>query len=76
MRPFDLFIQLNSWIDQQSNLPIEMQFYISVMFLGPPDDIIHEEKPFLQLKKRIMDRPTDQPTDGQTDPLIEMRGRI
>ena len=48
-----------------------------MMFLGLPDDI-HEEKPsFLQLKKkRITDGPTDQQTDGQTDPLIEMRGRI
>ena len=37
--------------DQQAYLPEEMQFYISVMFPGLPDDI-HEEKPsFLQLKK-------------------------
>ena len=49
------------------DLPVEMQFYISVMFLGLPDDI-HEEKPsFLQFKKkRITDRRTDGPTDGQT----------
>ena len=26
-------------MDQQKYLPIEMQFYISVMFLGLPDDI-------------------------------------
>ena len=69
-------------MDQQSYLPVEMQFYISVMFLGLPDDI-HEEKPsFLQSKKNAlrtdgrMDRRTDGPTDGRTDPLIEMRGRI
>ena len=45
-----------------------MQFYISVMLLGLPDDI-HEEKPsFLQFKKkRITDRPTDGRTDGRTD---------
>ena len=67
--------------DQHTYLPVEMQFYISVMFLGLPDDI-HDEKPsFLQFeKKRITDRQTDQPTDrrtdGRTDPLIEMRGRI
>ena len=48
---------------QQTYLPGEMQFYISVMFLGLPDDI-HEEKPsFLQSKKRI----TDRRTDGRTD---------
>ncbi len=64
--------------DQQTYLPVEMQFYISVMFLGLPDDI-HDEKPsFLQFEKNALrtDRQTDQPTDGPTDPLIEMRGRI
>ena len=46
-----------------------MQFYISVMFLGLPDDI-HEEKPsFLQFKKNALrtHRPTDGRTDGRTD---------
>ena len=39
-------------MDQQTYLPVEMQFYISVMFLGLPDDM-HEEKPsFLELKKK------------------------
>ena len=64
--------------DQQAYVPVEMQFYISVMFLGLPDDI-HEEKPsFLQSKKNALrtDGRTDGPTDGRTDPLIEMRGRI
>ena len=52
-------------MDQQSDLPIEMQFYISVMFLGLPEDK-HEEKPsFLQFKKNAL--PTDRPTDGRTD---------
>ena len=61
-------------MDQQTYLPVDMQFYISGMFLGLLDDI-HEEKPsFLDLKKNAL--PTDQPTDGRTDPLIEMRGRI
>ena len=41
-----------------------MQFYISVILMGLPDDI-HEEKPsFLEFKKK---RITDQPTDGPTD---------
>ena len=44
-----------------------MQFYISVMFLGLPDDI-HDEKPsFLQFKKKTRDGPTNQRTDGRTD---------
>ena len=61
-------------MDQQTYLPVEIQFYISMMFLGLPDDI-HEEKPlFLQFKKNAL--PTNQPTDGRTDPLIEMQGRI
>ena len=53
--------------DQQTYLPVEMQFYISVMFLDLPDDI-HEEKPsFLQFKKKLItDGPRDRPTDGQT----------
>ena len=43
-----LTLYMERWMDQQTYLPIEMQFYISVMFLGLPDDI-HEEKPsFLQ----------------------------
>ena len=50
-------------MDQQTYLAFEMQFYISVMFLGPPDDI-HEEKPFCNLKKNALR--TDQPTDEQT----------
>ena len=41
-------------MDQQSYLPVEMHFYISVMFLALPDDI-HEEKPsFLQSKKNAL----------------------
>ena len=52
--------------DKQTYLPVEMQFYISVMFLGLPDDI-HEEKPsFLQSKKTHYG-PTDEPIDGWTD---------
>ena len=62
-------------MDQQKYLPIEMQFYISVMFLGLPDDI-HEEKPsFLRFKKNALptNQPTDGPTDGQTHPHVETR---
>ena len=51
--------------DQQTNLPVEMQFYIFVMLLVLPDDI-HEEKPsFLQFKKNALR--TDRRTDGPTD---------
>ena len=68
------------FIEGRTNRHTSLQFYISVMFLGLPDDI-HEEKPsFLQFKKKTRyqptDRRTDRPTDGRTDPLIEMRGRI
>ena len=59
-------------MDGPTDLPVEMQFYISVMFLGLPDDI-HEEKPsYLQFKKNALqidgwtNRWTDRPTDGQT----------
>ena len=51
--------------DQQTYLSVKMQFYISVMLLGLPDDI-HEEKPaFLQSKKNALR--TDGRTDGRTD---------
>ena len=55
--------------DQQAYFPIEMQFYISAMFVGFPDEI-HEEKPsFLDFENNWLrtDRPTDGPTDGRTD---------
>ena len=69
---------MDSRTDQQAYLPVEMQFYISVMFLGLPDDIHEEKALFLQFKKNALrtDRRTDRRTDGRTDPLIEMRGRI
>ena len=64
MRPFDLFNE-DRGMDQQTYLPVEMQFYVSMMFLGLTDDI-HEEKPlFLQFKKNALR--TNQPTDGRTD---------
>ena len=71
---------MDRWTDQQADIPIEMQFYLSVMFLGFPDKI-HEEKPsFLDLENNWLrterrtdgwtdartDRRTDGPTDGQT----------
>ena len=65
-------------MDLQAYFPIEMQFYISVMFLGFSNEI-HEEKPsFLDFENNWLrtDGRTDGPTDGRTDPLIEMRGRI
>ena len=60
-------------MDQKAYFPLEMQFYISVMFLGFPDKI-HEEKPsFLDFENNWLrtdqrtDRRTDQRTDGPTD---------
>ncbi len=81
---------MDRWTDQQAFFLIEMQFYISVMFLDFPDKI-HEKNPsYLDFEKnwlrtdrrtdgrtdRRTDGPTDGRTDGRTDPLIEMRGRI
>ena len=34
---------MDRWIDQKAYFPIEMQFYISVMFLGLPDNILEEK---------------------------------
>ena len=75
-------LDMDRWTDQQTYLLIEMQFYISVMFLGLPDNI-QEEKPFFFKFEnnwlptdQPMDGRTDKPTDKWTDPLIEMRGRI
>ena len=51
------------------DFPTEMQFYISVMFLGFPNEI-HEEKPsFLDFENNWLrtDGRTDGPTDGPTD---------
>ena len=72
--------------DQQAYFPMEMQFYISVMFLGFPNEIQEGKPSFLDFENnwlwtdRRTDRPTDGPmdqrTDGRTDPLIEMQGRI
>merc|ERR1712002_1019632 len=59
-------------MDQQKYLPIEMQFYISVMFLGLPDNI-HEEKPSFLLSKKTHYGPTDGPTDGRTDGPTDRR---
>ena len=67
---------MDRWMDQQAYFPIEMQFFIFVMFLGFPDKI-HEEKPsFLDFENNWLrthgptDRPTDGPTDGPTDALM------
>ena len=54
-------------MDQQAYLPVEMQFYIFVMFLGLPDHI-HEEKIFIfAIYKKTHYGPTNRPTDGPTD---------
>ena len=55
--------------DQQAYFPIEMQFYISVMFLGFLNEI-HEEKPsFLDFENNWLrsDGRTEGETDGRTD---------
>ena len=69
MRPFDLFSTFNTdrQTDQHANFPIEMQFYISVTFLGFPDEI-HKEKPSISDFENNW-LPTDGPTDGLTDTL-------
>ena len=84
MRPFDLFLTFNMGrrTDQQAYFPIEMQFYISVMFLGFPNEIQEGKPSFLDFENNWLrtdgrtNGPTDGPTDGRTDPLIEMRGCI
>ena len=49
-----------------------MQFYISVMFLGLPDNIQEEKPSFFNFENNWLptdgpaDGPTDGPTDGQT----------
>ena len=66
--PFFSTFNMDRRTDQQAYFPIEMQFYISVMFLGFPDEI-HEEKPsFLDFENNWLrtDGPTDGRTDGQT----------
>ena len=80
MRPFDLFptFNIDRRMGQQAFFPIEMQLYISVMFLGFPDKIRKEKPSFSYFENNWlrMTGPTDRPTDGWTDPRIEMRGRI
>ena len=72
--PFFATFNMDRQMDQQAHFPIEMQFYISVMYLGFSDKI-HEEKPSFSDFENNWLR-TDRRTDGRTDPLIEMRGRI
>ena len=64
MRPLDLFslLKMDRWTDQQTYLPIEMQFYISVMFLGLPDNIQEEKPPFFSTLKITGYRPMDRRT--------------
>ena len=85
MRPFDLFSTLNMdrRTDQQTYLPIQIQFYITVIIQEEKSSFFDFENNWLQTDgptDRPMYRRTDQRTegrmDGRTDPLIEMRGRI
>ena len=70
MRTFDFFSTLNMerQTDQQTYLPIEMQFYIYVMFLGLSDNTQEEKPTFFNFENTWLrtDRRTDGPTDGQT----------
>ena len=45
----------------------------AILHFGDVTSDIHEEKPFLQFKKKWV---TDRRMDRRTDPIIEMRGRI
>ena len=70
MRPFDLFFNFKHGnTDQQTYLPIEMQFYISEMFLSLPDNIQEEKPSILNFENNWLrtDGPTDRRTDGRTD---------
>ena len=51
--------------DQQTYFPIEMPFYISVMFLGFPNEILEEKPLFLDFENNWLR--TDRRTDGPTD---------
>ena len=66
MRPFDLFFTfyMDRRTDQQAYFPIEMQFYISAMFVGFPDEMQEEKPSFLDFENNWLR--TDGPTDGQT----------
>ena len=71
MRPFDLFFftfNMDCWTDQQAYFPIEMQIYISAMFVGFPDEIHKERLSFLDFENNWLrtDRPADRRTDRQT----------
>ena len=69
MRPFDLFIDfytMGRWTDQLAYLPIEMQFYISVMFLDASLLIyIKKNLHFWNLIENALR--TDKPTNRRTD---------
>ena len=74
-RPFFSTCNMDRQTDQKAYFPIEMQFYISVMLLGFPDEI-HKEKPsFLDFENNWLrtDRPTDEPTDWRTDRQTDLR---
>ena len=72
--------------DQQAYFPLEMQFYISAMFVGFLGELHGEKTSFLDFYNNWLrtdgptdgrtDGRTDRPTDGRTCPVIEMRGRI
>ena len=67
---FFFTFNMDRWTDQQAYFPIKMQFYISAMFGGFPEEL-HEEKPsFLDFENNWLR--TDRRTDQQAYFPIEM----
>ena len=56
-------LNMDRWTNQQTYLPIEMQLYISVMFL--PDSIQEEKPSFFNFENNWLRK--DGPTDGRTN---------
>ena len=64
-RPFFSTFNMDRRTDQQAYFPIEMQFYISAMFVGFPDEIYEEKSSFSHFENNWLR--TDRPKDGRTD---------
>ena len=63
--PFFSTFNMNWRRDQQAYFPIEMQFYISAMFVGFPDEMQEEKPSFLDFENNWLW--TDGRTYGRTD---------
>ena len=64
--PCFLTLNMDRQTDLKAHFPIEMQFYISVMFLGFPDKIHEEKLSFLDFENNWLraDGWTDRRIDG------------